>query len=231
MIPSAEPAPVIAAGLVAWTGAPGRDLAVAAVIAVLILRLQTHQRRSSMRISISVLAVAATLPIAAALAQQSQSTEPSQQMHGPMMGQGMMERGMMPMMEMMAPAQHIEGRLAFLKTELQITDAQMPQWNVFSDALRANAKSMSDLRGTSTSNGMMGPGQNMMRRSEMMSGQAGTGMSLPDRLDRAEQHMAAYLEMLRAMKGPTTQLYAVLSDDQKRLADQLIRGPMGIGMM
>jgi hypothetical protein len=162
-------------------------------------------------------------------------------MRGPMMDHGMMERGMMmgqmtgpgmmPMMGMMPPAQHIEGRLAFLKTELQITDAQMPQWNVFSDALRANAKSMIDLKSTTMSNELRGPGQGMKRRSEMMSGQAGTGMSLPDRLDRAEQHMAAHLEMLRAMKGPTTQLYAVLSDDQKRLADRLIHGPMGMGMM
>jgi hypothetical protein len=26
-------------------------------------------------------------------------------------------------------AKHIEGRLAFLKTELKITDAQLPLWN------------------------------------------------------------------------------------------------------
>lgn len=43
--------------------------------------------------------------------------------------------------------------------------------------------------------------------------------------------MSAHLETLRAMKGPTTQLYAALSDDQKRMADQLIHGPMGMSMM
>ena len=67
----------------------------------------------------------------------------------------------------------------------------------------------------------MGPGM-------MMSGQAGTAMSLPERLDWAEKHMTARLEMLQAMKGATTQLYGVLSGEQKGLADRLIHGPMGM---
>lgn len=61
---------------------------------------------------------------------------------------------------------------------------------------------------------------------EMMSGQAGMP-SLPDRLERAEAHISAQLETLRAMKGPTTQLYAVLSDEQKRMADRLADGHDG----
>jgi len=43
----------------------------------------------------------------------------------------MMGQGGMPMM-----AKHIDGRLAFLKTELKITDAQLPLWNVFAQAMR-----------------------------------------------------------------------------------------------
>ena len=39
-------------------------------------------------------------------------------------------------------AKHIEGRLAFLKTELKITDAQLPLWNVFAQAMRDNAMAM-----------------------------------------------------------------------------------------
>jgi len=67
----------------------------------------------------------------------------------------------------------------------------------------------------------------MMSSGMMMQGQPGTMMSLPDRLNWAEQHMAAHMEMLAAIKQPTMQLYGALSDDQKRLADQLI-GPMGM---
>ena len=153
---------------------------------------------------------------------------------GMMMGPGMMS-GMMPMMGMMDPSQHISGRLAFLKAELRITEAQAPQWNAFADALRANAKRMGDSMNTMMSSGMMGRGmmgQGMMGQGMMMPGQPGGSVSLPDRLGIAEQHMAAHLESLRAMKAPTTQLYAVLSDEQKRLADSLLHSPMGVmGMM
>ena len=50
----------------------------------------------------------------------------------PMMGERQM--GGMPMMGMMqmmmgSMADHVEGRIAFLKTELKITDAQQPLWN------------------------------------------------------------------------------------------------------
>jgi hypothetical protein len=201
-----------------------------------------------MRASIFALAVAAALTTTAAIAQQSPQTAPGQQtgpqMRGPMMGQGMgpgmmgqgmgpgmmgpgmMGQGMGPgMMGMMDPTQHIEGRLAFLKTELKVTDAQMPQWNTFADAARANAKRVADLRSTMMTGGVMGPGM-------MMSGEAGPGMTVPERLDRAEKFLDAHLEMLRAMKGPMDQLYASLSEEQKRTADQLMRGPMGMmGMM
>jgi LTXXQ motif family protein len=67
-----------------------------------------------------------------------------------MMGQHGM--GSMPMMAAMAG--HVEGRLALLKTELKITDAQLPLWNAVADAIRANAKSMGEMSG-----GMMGSSQ------------------------------------------------------------------------
>src|SRR6516225_457214 len=56
-------------------------------------------------------------------------------------------------MSMMAG--HVEGRLAFLKTELKITDAQLPLWNAVADAIRANAKSMTEMM----SGAMMGSSQ------------------------------------------------------------------------
>ena len=60
----------------------------------------------------------------------------------PMMGMmRMMGRNGMADMSMMA--EHVEGRLAFLKTELKITEAQLPLWCAVADAIRANAKGMS----------------------------------------------------------------------------------------
>src|SRR5262249_58539212 len=65
----------------------------------------------------------------------------------PMMGmmRMMMARDGMAMMGAMA--RHVEGRLAFLKTELKITDAQLPLWDAVADAMRANSKIMSDVAG------------------------------------------------------------------------------------
>ena len=184
-----------------------------------------------MRALLIATAVAAMLTSTAAVAQQSMQPMMGQQM--PMMGQGwmgntMMGPGMMPMTD---PSQHIEGRLAFLKTELKITDAQNQQWNAYADALRANANRMHELMAEMMSSGMMGQGMMMGNQGMMMQGQPGTMMSLPDRLNWTEQHMASHMEMLQAIKGPTEQLYSVLSKEQKQTADQIL-GPMGmVGMM
>ncbi len=126
-----------------------------------------------------------------------------------MMGQG----GMMPMMGMMAD--HVEGRVAFLKTELKITDSQASQWNAFADALRANAQRMGAMRNTMMQGGMM----------------SGASVTAPDRLDRMEKMMTTMSEAMKATKAALTPLYAVLTDEQKRSADQLIHGPMGMGHM
>jgi hypothetical protein len=123
-----------------------------------------------------------------------------------MMGQdGMGGMGMM--------AGHVEGRLAFLKTELKITDVQLPLWNAVADAIRANAKSMSEMM----SGGMMGSSQTA---------------TLPEKLALREKMMTAHLEALRKFKAPVDPLYAALSPEQKRTADELLMGPMGMmGMM
>jgi hypothetical protein len=76
--------------------------------------------------------------------------------------------------------------------------------------------------------GMMMGGQGMMNsQGMMMPGQSGVGMRLPDRLNWVEQHITAHMEMLRAIKDPATQLYAVLAEEQKRIADQFL-DPMGM---
>jgi hypothetical protein len=126
----------------------------------------------------------------------------------PMMGR-MMEGGAMPMMGM---AEHVEGRLAFIKAELKITDAQQPQWNAFADAVRANAQAMKEM------------GMPMM-------GQEAQSRTLPERLAQDEKIMSLELESLRRLKSAVDPLYAVLSDEQKKTADALAH-PMGMmGMM
>ena len=131
--------------------------------------------------------------------------------------------GCMPMMRMMmgqdgmggmammgtAMTQHVEGKLAFLKTELKITDAQLPLWNDFAQAVRDNAKTM----GSMMQGGMMG-----MKPSG----------ALPDKLAMREKMMTAHLEGLRKLRTAVDPLYAALSDEQKKAADQLMLTPMGM---
>lgn len=120
-----------------------------------------------------------------------------------------MMRGQMPMMgsDMMV-GQHVEGRIAFLKAELGITPAQEAQWNPFADALRANGQAMADMH------------------QRMMGG--GMPATLPQRLEWREQMMTSHLEALRTIKVATGPLYGALSNEQRRIADNLI---MGMGSM
>lgn len=127
----------------------------------------------------------------------------------PMMGQ-MGQGGMMGMM--MRMGEHVEGRIAFLRAELRITEAQAPLWNAFADALRANARKMNEMQ-------------------QAMMAQGAAPMNLPQRLAQHETMLTAHAEGFRAMRSAVQALYAALSDDQKRIADALIQGPMGMGMM
>ena len=127
---------------------------------------------------------------------------------------------MMGMMQMMmgqnGMAGHVEGRIAFLKTELKITDSQTPLWNAVADAIRAAPKDMSGM-----------PCMSMMQSMQSSS-------TLPEKLAAREKAMTAHLEGIRKLKAAVEPLYAALSDEQKKAADQLMIGPMGMmgmGMM
>ena len=76
----------------------------------------------------------------------------------------------------------------------------------------------------------MGGMSAMMMQGGMM-GQDGASVNAPDRLDRMEKMMTAMLESIKATKVAFAPLYAVLTDEQKKVADQLIHGPMGMGRM
>lgn len=154
---------------------------------------------------------------------------------GMMGGGGMMNHmgGKMPMMDMMkkmgmmrhgaggagggmgmATIDRVEGRIAFLRAELKITDAQNADWNAFADALRANAKSLGEIR------------------SSMMSGMSGSAQqSLVERFAMQEKWLAARLEGARAIKSPLVYLMAALSDDQKKVAEELLAPHMGMMAM
>jgi hypothetical protein len=145
-------------------------------------------------------------------------------MGGNMMGmmRDMPMANMMRMMGMMGrgPAamgtiDRVEGRIAFLRTELKITDAQGSVWNAFADALRTNAKKLGEVRASMMS--QMNPGQQV-------------APTLPERFDVQERWLTARLEGIRAIKSAFTGLYATFSDDQKKTASEILAPHMGMGM-
>jgi hypothetical protein len=128
---------------------------------------------------------------------------------------GMM--GMMgPGMGGMATIDRIEGRIAFLRTELKITDAQASAWNGFADALRTNAKKLAEVRAS------------MMAKPADAQAKPAT---MADRLDQQEQWLLARLDGVRTMKSAFAKLNETLSDDQKKTANDLLAPHMGMGMM
>ena len=138
----------------------------------------------------------------------------------PMMNMmNMMHMNMMQMMGGQAPGMgmmdHVEGRIAFLRTELKITGAQAGVWNAFAEALRTNAKKLGEA------------GASMMPRADTTQPQAPT---LAQRLDVQERWFAAQLDGTRAIKTAFTKLNDAFSDDQKKTADELLAPTMGMGM-
>lgn len=128
---------------------------------------------------------------------------------------GMM-RMMGPGMAGMATVDRVEGRVAFLHTELKITDAQTIAWNAFADALRANAKRLGEIRSSMMSQPSAGQQQ---------------ARTLAERLDLHERWLLARLEGTRAIKSAFTNLYGTFSEEQKKTADEILAPHMGMGMM
>jgi len=116
-------------------------------------------------------------------------------MMGGMMGQqdgrsGMTGPGMMPMMRQMMmgqygamglPFEHVEGRIAFLKAELRITEAQAGPWNAFANTLRSNAKAHQAVHEQMTKGGMPS--------------------SWPDRLAAQQTMLGMRLDAVRALEA------------------------------
>jgi hypothetical protein len=128
--------------------------------------------------------------------------------------------GMMGMMgggpASMAMIDRVEGRIAFLRTELKISDAQASPWNAFADALRTNAKKLGEVRTSMMSH--MGAAQQQPP-------------ALTERLNLQEQWLIARLEGTRAIKSAFTNLYTVLTEDQRKTASELLSPHMGLEMI
>ena len=134
----------------------------------------------------------------------------------PMMSMMGMNRMMGSGMGGMATIDRVEGRIAFLRTELKITETQTSAWNAFADALRTNAKKLGEVRSAM----MPQPGAGQQQAPAMA-----------ERLDLQERWLVARLEGTRAIRSAFTKVFAALSDDQKSSANELMAPHMGMTTM
>ena len=67
-------------------------------------------------------------------------------------------------------------------------------------------------------------------RKSMMGGQ-GAPTTLPERLAREDKLVTAHLAALKKTEEAVARLYGVLTDDQKKVADTIVVGPMGMPIL
>lgn len=130
---------------------------------------------------------------------------------GPWGGPGMMGPGMMMgprgmgiggcmMMAMQEP--HTEGRIAFLKAELGITEAQHDAWNNFTAALKTNLQNLKNMR----------QGVKTMLEAK----------TPVERLDAHISNMEKRLSALKELRPALAKLLDTLSSEQKQKAEDLL---------
>ena len=114
----------------------------------------------------------------------------------------------------MGGVDHVEGRIAFLKAELKITDAQATQWDAVATAMRDQSAALKALRDQR-------PKRDRAERDKTV--------TAPEALARRDEMLtmqskvlAARAEGQKQFADAFTKLYAQLSDDQKKTADSLL---------
>jgi len=138
---------------------------------------------------------------------------------GPGGGPGAMGRGAMgygPMGHRMGPrgafnpSAMADARIAYFKSELKITPAQESAWKAFADQRKQQVEAMLALRANA---------------------QASAPATAPERLELRNQMMKKRQEQMEKGTATFKDLYAVLTPEQKALADQRVamRGGRGRG--
>jgi hypothetical protein len=97
--------------------------------------------------------------------------------------------------------ERLEGRIAFLKAELQITDKQTPDWNQLADALRSSRQHLLEAR-------------KLLVMDDKVTGS--------ERLEHYERHLSERLEAIKSARAAFGRLYASLNDGQKQTADAIL---------
>jgi hypothetical protein len=106
------------------------------------------------------------------------------------------------------PSERIEARLAYLKTALKITDAQQAQWDTFAATLRKHASEADQ--------------QVQTARAEAAARSKGTRPTAIERMERSQTRLSAAYTRMSETLAAAKPLYAALSPEQQKTADELL---------
>jgi hypothetical protein len=110
------------------------------------------------------------------------------------------------------PSERVEARLTEAKTKLKITAQQEAQWNAFADVTRKHAKAADETVKA------MRDGQRSQQK-----------LTAVERLERRQQFAATQSQRLTEVLAAAKPLYASFSDEQKKIADDLLAPRRGHG--
>jgi hypothetical protein len=151
--------------------------------------------------SLTSVAAAALLFIPAALAQPRQTAAVQGATPPPPAAEAS------PMAGQPAPGknaeQRVETRIKELHRQLQITAAEEPQWNEFAQVMRQNAREMD---------------QAFMKRAQQF-----PSMNAVQNMQSYEQISQEHAQLVQKLIPAFQKLYDAMSDQQKRVADQVFR--------
>lgn len=106
------------------------------------------------------------------------------------------------------PSERVEARLAYLKTALKISDAQQAQWNAFADVQRKHAREADQ--------------HIQQRRTQMEQRSKNTRPNAVERMEFRQKMLAAQSQRLGELVSAGKPLYAALSPEQQKIADEIL---------
>lgn len=117
--------------------------------------------------------------------------------------------------EFRLPSERVEARLARIKDALKITAEQEAQWTAFADVSRRHAKAADE--------------RVKALREQHAQGAQRERPNAVERLERRQQMLATQSQRLTEVIAAAKPLYAALSPEQKRIADELMASRPGRG--